>query len=616
MNELSIKKSNMLLIILDYIKEEGYEKSFISLEQESGISLFEYPKEISFLRNLIINGQWSNVEEFILPMKDVLGQKLYNNCLFELKKQIFMEHVEKDNSKVEDLVVMLNELQTLATDNESFMNLVLFLSAESEIELNLKPSRVKCFENLRIILSELFPYYIEERKIQKNTFIKLLNEINIENFLKNNNSKIIEKIESKQNVLYKNKKNDLFMINDLISGDTQNKDNLLKLEKLNKSLNINNLNDLIKKTNEFTNTFNNNSQINKENTIEKLDLKNQTNLSELDQKPNLDIYEDSDKVILLNNSNLNEINNNIDFNDRMIETEDFKNNSKSSNLESFNNFNNNIINNNKNSFNNFSNSINIARNDNGNELEDLDVNSKKKYENYQYNINNFFAKVRIKDIKPIRTGCFSPNGDLMAIGTNLSSIKIFDIKSIISQIEIINKYKYQNENIKSQEISQLIDIEKHHNGSIYCMDWSCSGKLIATGSNDQLVKCLVVPNFDDFVDEGKLELTMVGHKGIIRAICFDPNNELSLLSGGQKESNIKVWDSEEGKIKMLLEGHSKDINTIRWSNNGIFCGSSGDDKTIRFWDLRTNKAINIISALKFDKINDISILSSDKFVSL
>jgi WD40 repeat protein len=29
---------------------------------------------------------------------------------------------------------------------------------------------------------------------------------------------------------------------------------------------------------------------------------------------------------------------------------------------------------------------------------------------------------------------------------------------------------------------------KHHLGSIYCMGWSPSGKMLATGSNDKLIK--------------------------------------------------------------------------------------------------------------------------------
>ena len=41
---------------------------------------------------------------------------------------------------------------------------------------------------------------------------------------------------------------------------------------------------------------------------------------------------------------------------------------------------------------------------------------------------------------------------------------------------------------------------KHHLGSIYCMAWSPSGRIIATGSNDKLIKLIRV-NMDQLDDE-------------------------------------------------------------------------------------------------------------------
>jgi WD40 repeat protein len=41
---------------------------------------------------------------------------------------------------------------------------------------------------------------------------------------------------------------------------------------------------------------------------------------------------------------------------------------------------------------------------------------------------------------------------------------------------------------------------KHHLGSIYCMAWSPSGRIIATGSNDKLIK-IVRLNMDKLEDE-------------------------------------------------------------------------------------------------------------------
>ena len=49
----------------------------------------------------------------------------------------------------------------------------------------------------------------------------------------------------------------------------------------------------------------------------------------------------------------------------------------------------------------------------------------------------------------------------------------------------------------------------HHNGSIYCLcgldwtelDWSKTSRLVATGSNDKMIKIMVTPNFDELDDD-------------------------------------------------------------------------------------------------------------------
>lgn len=39
----------------------------LALEEETGLNLFRYGKEISFLRALILEGQWNDVENFLKP---------------------------------------------------------------------------------------------------------------------------------------------------------------------------------------------------------------------------------------------------------------------------------------------------------------------------------------------------------------------------------------------------------------------------------------------------------------------------------------------------------------------------------------------------------------------
>ena len=76
-----------------------------------------------------------------------------------------------------------------------------------------------------------------------------------------------------------------------------------------------------------------------------------------------------------------------------------------------------------------------------------------------------------------------------------------------------------------------------------------------------MIKILIAPNFeqDDENDQPKdvMELELVGHKAIVRTVCFNPVDPTILLSGGLLESNVKVWDTESGSnIANLLLGYA------------------------------------------------------------
>lgn len=53
----------------------------------------------------------------------------------------------------------------------------------------------------------------------------------------------------------------------------------------------------------------------------------------------------------------------------------------------------------------------------------------------------------------------------------------------------------------SHSMPILREKNNHHLGSIYCIDWSHSGNLIATGSNDKTIK---IVNFHSLTDLTKL----------------------------------------------------------------------------------------------------------------
>lgn len=96
--KVNFKKSEILLFLMDYLKSENLDKTLATLENETGYNLYNYNKEISFLRQLILDGQWTDAEEFLKPLREHPKFE-YNPAIFEIRKQKFLEIVEQEVNK-------------------------------------------------------------------------------------------------------------------------------------------------------------------------------------------------------------------------------------------------------------------------------------------------------------------------------------------------------------------------------------------------------------------------------------------------------------------------------------------------------------------------------------
>lgn len=144
-------------------------------------------------------------------------------------------------------------------------------------------------------------------------------------------------------------------------------------------------------------------------------------------------------------------------------------------------------------------------------------------------------------------------------------------------------------------------------GSIYCVDWSRTERLIATGSNDRLIKLLVCPDLELNRHDQLLEMTLSGHQAIVRTVCFNPTNDLILLSGGQIDKDVKVWNSETGINIANLSGHTGDIHSIKMAADGSFAISVSTDKKILLFDIRVQKAVCKIDASMYPEMHDVAL---------
>ena len=227
------------------------------------------------------------------------------------------------------------------------------------------------------------------------------------------------------------------------------------------------------------------------------------------------------------------------------------------------------------------------------------------YDLYSYDPSSFSMDSLLVDSHAIRAISFSNSGKILSLGTNSKSLKLYDFSPINE------KFLRHNNSSSEDFISLKLLFEKpnHHAGSIYCLDFSPNDKLIATGSNDKMVKIFVIPDFSKKTTE-ILELAIPDQRGTVRAVIFPPTDENFFFSGGSGDKNIYMWDTDSGKRINSLIGHEKDINSLKFSideNSQIkLLGSCGMDKNICFFDYRTNSPVKKFQIDNHGEINDIT----------
>ncbi|TMS19939.1 WD repeat-containing protein 47 [Larimichthys crocea] len=135
---------------------------------------------------------------------------------------------------------------------------------------------------------------------------------------------------------------------------------------------------------------------------------------------------------------------------------------------------------------------------------------------------------------------------------------------------------------------------KHHKGSIYCVAWSHCGQLLATGSNDKYVK--VLPFNADSCNATGPDLEFSMHDGTIRDLAFMEGPESGgsiLISAGAGDCNIYTTDCQRGQGLHALSGHTGHILTL-YTWGGWMIASGSQDKTVRFWDLRVPSCVRVV----------------------
>lgn len=139
-------------------------------------------------------------------------------------------------------------------------------------------------------------------------------------------------------------------------------------------------------------------------------------------------------------------------------------------------------------------------------------------------------------------------------------------------------------------------------GRVTSVAFSPSGEILASGSNDGPIHL-----WD--VSTGKQLQTRKGHKAPVNSVAFSPDGGTMASGSGHgfldDETTVRLWDIETsgnktprkgrtwrrlsrflkiGSGSQILKGHTKAVNCVVYSPNGMILASGSDDDTVRLWD--------------------------------
>ena len=198
-----------------------------------------------------------------------------------------------------------------------------------------------------------------------------------------------------------------------------------------------------------------------------------------------------------------------------------------------------------------------------------------------------------------RCAVFSPDGNRLATGEGLGSVKIWNVQSgkveatFTGHGSAVYSVAFSpdgrlvasasgDRTVKFWDAAEETDRHPFRQTQIECATVSGDGRLLLTGNQDGTAELW------DIETATKLA-RFKGHTDRARAVAFGPGHRRVLT--GSLDKTARIWDAATGEALLILQGHESSILSAASSPDGQRIVTASTDGTVMIWNADTGKEV-------------------------
>lgn len=164
----------------------------------------------------------------------------------------------------------------------------------------------------------------------------------------------------------------------------------------------------------------------------------------------------------------------------------------------------------------------------------------------------------------LRSIAFSPNGEVLAIGSSDGKVYLLDSRTYM-----------------------VLDVLESHVNSVFAVAFTIDGQYLLSGSRDAHLNVWKVGK------KYQLYRRITAHMSTVNSIAVSPDGAFIATAGRDKE--VRIWDAQSFELLKVLgsrfDGHVNSVNRVLWSPYNNMLISAGDDRSLMLWDIKTNEQL-------------------------